>query len=381
MNKYNVVIIGAGPAGSFLAYKLGCQGISVLLLEKENFPRYKICAGGLAKKSYDIIFSENNDIKNIVEKKVRKGLYVRNNKFTFTDAKKDLIYLIYRSELDNFLVDMAVENKTVHFRDNISIQDIRKKDSTIVYKKNNSEYKVNYDILTGAWGSNKKLNRIVDLIPFESYAVSSSWEGPASPRYSNYSNDYVVCQIIKGYPGIAGYIFPKKDMITAGLFTSLNSTTNLKKMWKDFIDFWKLDKNIKPKYALIPIRDFKKPIARKNILLVGDAGGLADPFTGEGIFYALKSSEIASQEIQKYLENKEYDISFEYNKRINHSFSEIQIWGKRFEYLFQHFTNLSFWFGSECFIGNEIMNSFITGDLKYNEIFKIMKYPIKRIFC
>jgi flavin-dependent dehydrogenase len=57
MKKYNVVIIGAGPAGSFLAYKLGKHGYSVLILEKENFPRYKICSGGLSKKSYDILFS------------------------------------------------------------------------------------------------------------------------------------------------------------------------------------------------------------------------------------------------------------------------------------------------------------------------------------
>ncbi len=379
MNEYNIVIIGAGPAGSFLAYKLGCQGISVLLLEKENFPRYKICAGGLAKKSYDIVFSENKDIKKIVEKKVRKGLYVRNKKLTFTDAKKDLIYMIYRSELDNFLVKMAVD-KSVHFKDNITIKNINRNDNKIIYTDKNTEHKVNYDILVGAWGSNKKLNRFVDLIPFESYAVSSTWEGPAGPKYSKYSNEYAVCQIIKGYRGIAGYIFPKSEMITAGLFTSLNSTTNLKKMWKELMDFWKLDKNIKPRYALIPIRDFKKPIARNNILLVGDAAGLADPFTGEGIYYALKSSIIASNEIQKYLKNKEYDLSYEYNKNINLSFNEIQKWGKFYEFLFQHLTNLSFWFGSECFIGNEIINSFVTGEIKYNEILKIIKFSIDRIF-
>ena len=379
MDKYNVAIIGAGPAGSFLAYKLGCEGISVILLEKQKFPRYKICAGGLAKKSYDIIFSENKEIENITQKKVSKAIYVRNKKITITDAKKNLIYMIYRSDLDNFLIKMAVD-KNVEFKDNIIIKNINQKENSIIYKDKNLEKKIYYDILVGAWGCNKKLNRLVNIIPFESYAISSSWEGRAGPIYSKYSNENIICQIFKGYPGIVGYIFPKKDKITAGIFTSLNSTDKLKKMWKELIDFWDLDKNIKPRYALIPIRDFNKPIARENILLVGDAAGLADPFTGEGIYYALKSSIFASKNIQNYLKNKNYDLTYEYNKEINTGFSNIQTWAKFYEFFFQRFPNISFWFGSECFIGNEILNSFIIGEIKYNELSKIIKYSLKRIF-
>ena len=91
MDNYNVVIVGAGPSGSYLAYKLKNQDIDVLLLEKQKFPRYKSCAGGLSKKTYDVLFSENKNIENIVEKTVKKGLYVRNNKFTFVESEEDLI--------------------------------------------------------------------------------------------------------------------------------------------------------------------------------------------------------------------------------------------------------------------------------------------------
>jgi len=105
MIKYNVIIVGAGPAGSFLAYKLRNQGISVLNLEKETFPRYKICAGGLSKKTYDMLLSENINVESIIEKKVKKELFVRNEKYTFRESEEDLIYMIYRSEFDNFLRD------------------------------------------------------------------------------------------------------------------------------------------------------------------------------------------------------------------------------------------------------------------------------------
>lgn len=380
MIKYNVIIIGAGPAGSFLAYKLRNQGISVLILEKETFPRYKICAGGLSKKTYDILLSENINIDSIVEKKVKKGLFVRNKKYTFRESEEDLIYMIYRSEFDNFLLKIAVDNKSVQFRDNITIIAINQNENTITYNYKNKKQKVGYDILVGAWGSNKHLNKIVGLIPFERFAISSSWEGPAGPRYSKYSNECVVCQIMKGHPGIVGYIFPKSEMITAGLFTSLNPATNLKKMWNDFMDFWKLDKKIKPNFALIPIRNFSKPIARNNILLVGDAAGLADPFTGEGVYYAFISSRIASKHILNFFNSKNYDLALEYNKNIYSNLFDVQKWGMLYESIFQHVPNVSFWFGSECFIGNEILNSFITGEIKYNEISKIIKYTFNKIF-
>jgi flavin-dependent dehydrogenase len=320
------------------------------------------------------------EINKIVKNKVSKGLYVRNKKLTFTDAGKYIIYMIYRSELDNFLVNLATDNKSVEFKGSIKIKDIDKQKNKIIYIEKNKEYEANYDILVGAWGCNIRLNRLVSLIPFESYAVSSSWEGPIGQKFKKFSPDFVVCQVNKKYPGIAGYIFPKKGMITAGLFTSLDSTKKFKKMWKDFVDFWKLDKKIKPRYALIPIRDFNKKIAKKNIILVGDAAGLADPFTGEGIYYALKSSIIAAKEITNYFQIDNYNLAYEYDKEIDISFHDLQKWAKLYEFLFNKFTNLSFWFGSECFIGNETLNLFIAGDIKYNELSKIIKYSLYRFF-
>ena len=381
MNKYNVIIIGAGPAGSYLAYKLKNQGVNILLLEKDIFPRYKTCAGGLSKKAYDILFSENENVKSIVEKTIRRGLYVRNNRFTFTEPEEAIIYMTYRSKLDDFLMKMAVDDKTVFFKDNVSIQKINQKDNTITYVEKNNKHKLSYDILVGAWGFNIGLNKQIDLYPFERFDVSSSWEGPIGPKFDEYFDEYALCQIMNKYPGFVGYIFPKSEKITAGLFTSLYPAPRARKnIWKDFQNFWKLDNSIKPRYSLIPIRDYNKPIARNNILLVGDAAGLADPFTGEGMYYAFINGQIASKQILNYFSSKNYDLAFEYNRNISSKLFDVHKWAKLYESLFHHFPNLSFWFGSENFIGNEIVNSFIIGEIKYNEIFKILKYPFKRIF-
>lgn len=377
MTKYNVIIIGAGPAGSYLAYKLKNQGISILLLEKQKFPRYKACAGGLSKKAYDIFCSEDKDIEKIVEKVVKKALYVRNNKFTFVESKKELIFMTYRSELDNFLMKMAVDNKTVFYKENVDIKKINQKNNTITYFENNKKKHVEYDILVGAWGANIRLNRLVDITPFKSFSLSSSWEGPPGPKFNKYYEEYFLTQIMKKYPGIVAYIFPKSKKITAGLFTSKNPNSKiLKNMWKDFVKFWNLDDKIKPSYAWIPVRDFKNPIAKKNILLVGDAAGLTDPFTGEGIHYAFINGEIASKQILNFFRSKNYDLAFEYNKNVNLELYDVLRWAKVYAYIFNHMPNFLFWFGSETDLGNNIILSLITGEIKYNEISKILKYSL-----
>lgn len=379
MIKYNVIIVGAGPAGSYLAYKLKNKGLDVLLLEKQLFPRYKACAGGLSKKAYDILFTENKNIKTIVEKTVKKELYVRNNKFIFTDPGKELIYMTYRSKLDNFLVKMAVDDKTVFFKNNISIKKINRKDNTISFLEKNKENKVGYDVLVGAWGANVRFNKLVDLYPFERFNLSSSWEGPMGPKYKKYFDEYYLCQIMKKYPGFVAYIFPKSELITAGLFTSKNPfPTVWKNMWNDFIDFWELDKTIKPHYAVIPVRDFKKPVARDNVLLVGDAAGLVDPFTGEGLYYAFTSGTIAAKNVTNFFKNNNYNLADKYNKNIDSQLLDVLKWARMYETFFHYFPNLSFWFGSECSVGNEIVSSFITGEIKYNEVKKIIKSIGKR---
>jgi geranylgeranyl reductase family protein len=379
MTKHDVIIIGAGPAGSYLAYKLRNLGINTLILEKNIFPRYKTCGGGLSRKAYDILYSDNKEIENIVEKKIKKGLYIRGNKVTIRESDEDLIYMTYRSNLDNYLVKMAVDNKTVFLKENVTIKKINQREKSIVFKENKKEQTVHYNVLIGAWGNNVKLNRQVDLYPFKRFAISSSWEGSPGPRFSKYFNEYAVCQIMKKYPGVVGYIFPKSKKITAGLFTSLYPVSfNLKNAWNEFAEFWKLDTNIHPRYAVIPVRDFNKPIAQENILLIGDAAGLADSFTGEGLYQSFISSMIASKNIKNYLENDKYELAKNYTQEINKQLLDMEKWAVIYEFLFHHFPNFSFWLGSESFLGYEILKSFLTGNIRYNEIRKILNHFIKK---
>lgn len=381
MEKYDVLIIGAGPAGSFLAHKLKNKDIKVLILEKKKFPRYKTCAGGLSKKAYDILSSEFNNINSIVEKTVKNGMYVRDNKYTLVNTGKELIYMTYRSVLDNFLIKAAVDNKTIFFKDNINIKKINLTNDTVTFLEGKKEIIVSYDMLIGAWGNNIHLNKLVNLYPFDYFNLSSSWEGPVGSKFKDFEEKYSLNQIMKKYPSFVCYIFPKKELITAGIFTSKYPFPHVwKDLWLDFLNFWNLDNKIKPNYSVIPIRNFNKPISRDNIILLGDAAGLADPFTGEGIYYALISAMIASKNIEKYFKLKKFKLDENFERDINLKLFNVLRWAGYFRYVFNKSPNFSFWFGSETPWGNYVVKSLITGEIKYNEIQKILKYPFRRIF-
>ncbi|MHB1347986.1 MAG: FAD-dependent monooxygenase [Candidatus Humimicrobiaceae bacterium] len=348
---FDVIISGAGPSGSLLGYLLSEKNISTLVLEKEFFPRYKVCAGGIQWKALELF---PYDINEIIEKKIFGVYFARRLKDIFYKKySKPLIFTFDRPKLDDFMAKKAADaGCNINFAE--KIKDFRiEKDGVKVFTDKNIYFS---KILVGADGAgsivSKKLSTDESLQKIIGYEI----ERPI-PAQNNYQiNDE---SIILDFGGIKkGYIwiFPKKQVFSIGGGGPVNDALNIKKYLSWFLrnypdalksfsnsqkhglpdkkinlkaagennpvntsfepvenDF-RLHANNKLRAHFIPVRSEKTFLCDYRVLTIGDAAGLGDGFTGEGIYNALSSSVIAFQSINNALLDFNFSFSDYYEK-------------------------------------------------------------------
>lgn len=281
MREYDVIIVGCGPAGIASAKLLKQAKISFCIIEKNKFPREKLCGGGLTHKTATLLnkFGLNlNGIKTffcdsamLVNKKVNRILKLGND-----------IIMVDRLEFDynNFKqlndIDIFEEENIKEIDDNILITDKRK-------------YKFKYIIF--ADGVNGYSRKLIDNREF-----GFCLEYNTNQIFNKAILDFSV--IDYGY----GWIFPKKDFITIGVGKFNSKKINYLKALNLFAN--KYNVNLEDKSKIrgynIPVYNkniFKKSVILNKYILVGDAASLVDPVSGEGIYYALVSGMMAAESI------------------------------------------------------------------------------------
>ena len=296
--SYNVIIVGAGPAGAILAYELAGRGFAVLLLEKGQLPRYKTCAGGVTIKAAELL---PFDIAPVVEG-VINGLRVSYKLGEQSTRLYDrpLVYMVMREEFDFLLVEKA-RNAGATVLDEQKVVQIKSQPGNVeVFTPNHT---FTGDIIVGADGANSMvarglgLMRGVDLnlgLEGEVYVdekVLSRWDGLIGVDFGN---------VPPGY----GWVFPKGNHLSVGVLGPLHSARRLRSHYNRFLESQNLGdyKVITFRTALLPVRKKAMPVTAGRALLVGDAAGLTDALTGEGIYYAIRSAQIAAPIVTGFLQ-------------------------------------------------------------------------------
>ncbi len=316
-----VIIIGAGPAGSCLGYNLAREGIDVLILEKESWPRYKACGGAISAKTSKLLFSKGLDLpEDIIENKI-------NNFFFRFDYQKEIsfkyegeaIKLVNRKKFDNFLLKKAKEAGAV-FKDRQKVVDIKIGEKGVTVKTENKEYKS--QIIAGADGANSRVLQTLNLAPDGLYNNKGiAIEAELVNNINNFDQKKVLIDfgfIAKGY----GWVFPKKKQISIGVGSLDNKPIDIKKIFYSYLKELNVDynkNNLFYKAHPIPfIGDNSKKIkvGGNRYVLLGDAAYLAESLIGEGIFNACFSAEIASDVIVEKIKKNKFDLS-NYNHKIN----------------------------------------------------------------
>ncbi len=310
---YDVIIVGGGPAGSSAAYILAKEKLKVLIIDKEKFPRYKTCGGGIVFKANNFIpinlydISENTCYKAII--------YDFKTKLKFTTVRENpLVFMTMRETFDNALINSAIENGAA-FIDQCELLDIQKKGNSIEINTNkgnfNSKFCIAADGISSIvakmmkWKDSRKIIPALEYELFVNDDLLKKFSGSA--RF-----DFGIIQ--QGY----AWVFPKKDHLSVGLLYMGSKKINLNNYLKTYLDKLKLNNYIKfERHGYrIPIRPRENIFAKDNVLLIGDSAGLTDPITAEGISYAIKSGQLAANSIIESKLNPE-EICSLYNGKIN----------------------------------------------------------------
>ncbi len=310
--RFDVVIIGAGPAGSAAAYFLARAGAKVLLLDKSTFPRDKTCGDGLVPRALPIL-SEMGVLDLIdargwkldhLEVSAPSGHSVHFDIPPLPHAPNHAI-VIPRLELDNLLLQRAIESGA-DFRGGVHVRGLQVDPAGITISAD-EDYRASLAIV--ATGANTALLTSLGLNPPKPNIVAARayFESIESlPSHFQFRFDGVV---LPGY----GWIFPlsaSSANIGAGFIRTGKHEhyQSAQTAFNGFIQSPALKAILGNARQIgilksFPIRtDFASaPTFAERVLLVGEAAGLVNPLTGDGIDFALESGKIAAEHILKML--------------------------------------------------------------------------------
>jgi len=299
MDKYDVVVVGAGPGGSLLSYYLGTAGLKVLLIDRQPLPRYKACGGGITRRAATLI---PFNLDSVVEDNPYRISVFWQGEFLYSHISTDpIISMVMRDKFDYFLTTQAI-SAGVNVLDGTNVTGVKPEKAGVIVATSGGNF--NAGLVVGADGVNSRVARALGLHIVTRYNIALAAEiYPDDPeRMSRHKHEvsFDLNVIPEGY----GWIFPKRDHLSVGVFSSVRLAKNIRKYFEEYLRIKKIRDEYRVKNTgirMIPIRPNANDVfGNMNGCVVGDAAGFADPITGEGIYYALRGAQLGAEMIIRY---------------------------------------------------------------------------------
>jgi geranylgeranyl reductase family protein len=291
---YDAVIVGAGPAGSYLGYQLARNGFAVAILDKERFPRDKVCGGGITEKTIQLM---DFDISPVIQQKVA-GAYLtyRNVKTMVKDLGGYGGVTVLRSDFDNLILEKArAHGANVH--EGCAFVSSETRDGAIEVSTSRGALRCRY--LIGADGVYSRVRNSVFGKGAVKYVPAVEALVYVPPDIIERYRERVVFDfggMRHGY----GWIFPKRDHLNVGVFSVFRNRALKAELFRFISRYRLLQTATRTKVFghAIPLKNVTGTYQRGNVWLVGDAAGVAESFYGEGIYFALRSATIAAEALR-----------------------------------------------------------------------------------
>jgi geranylgeranyl reductase family protein len=288
---WDVAVIGAGPAGATAARVAAAAGRRVILVERFELPRYKVCGGGLIGRSLAAVPSG-----------VRLPVRARATALTFAlhgrlertrRAPGPVIDLVHRAEFDAVLVDAAVAAGAV-VRDGAVVTGLAEEDDLVRVSVRGSGA-VRARAVVGADGTAGRCAGYVG-VRYDQVDLGLELEIPTPPDQRAAWEGRVLIDWGR-IPGSYGWVFPKGDQLSVGVIAAKGTGEQARGYLDDFLSRLRLS-DVEPTMSsghLTRCRTDDAPLYHGRVLVAGDAAGLLDPWSREGISFALRSGEMAGR--------------------------------------------------------------------------------------
>lgn len=332
----DVIVVGGGPAGSSAAYMLARQGINVLVLEKQRMPRYKTCGGGVnVRAAHHIPFS----IEPVVERVIHKYRFTYRGEKPFEKASVEpLTYMTQRMRLDQFLLEQARERGT-RVIEEVSVRKIYEKDASMVVEDSAGKI-YRSQLLIGADGANSIVSRNLQLNEGIQREIALESEIVLPRETMSQWNDMLAIDLFSIWCGY-GWIFPKQDHISIGVGGPQKLFKQIKAYNTTYLGQNEVSEYPRQHFSghTLPVRKGFSPLTRGRALLIGDAAGLLEPFTGEGIGYAVRSGQLAAIAVEAFLKHEAPDLAL-YTSLLDKELTPELLAARRFVRVFNRFPAL-----------------------------------------
>jgi geranylgeranyl reductase family protein len=295
--SHDVIVVGAGPAGATLAYELAKRGIGVLVLEKEKLPRYKCCAGGVTSKAAKLL---DFDISEVTEDIIYEVSFTFNMGSPYLGQYgQPLIYTVMRDVFDYFLVKKAQQLGAV-LMDGQKVTQIQVSADWVEISTADNIFRSR--LVVGADGAYSVVARELGMGRSIQHVagIESEIVVPEGEMVKWKSRVHIDLGCI---PGGYAWVFPKRNHLSVGVGCLASKARYLSRRHQKFLNSLDIGSYTIARSSshLIPTCTKGKLVWQDKAVLLGDAAGLADPLTGEGIYNAILSAQLAAPVIENSL--------------------------------------------------------------------------------
>jgi len=300
--EFDVVVVGCGPAGNAAAYRLASAGVRVLLLDREGLPRHKVCGGGLSAKA---LREAPFPLDPVLERRITAAFVAYAGGEPVRCERSGIGAMTRRDALDAFMTQRAVAAGAA-LREREEFESFDPSGGSVRIRTSRGE--VTARVLVGADGAYSRVRK--QLYPHGKVQLIPAIEALLWPAAGVLDLVGDTCIFDLGViPAGYGWVFPKADHLNIGLYRFFKRSDNvdMRSLLDGFIERYRIlrgHRRIAVKAFLIPVRPPARRLAAYGVVLVGDAAGVGDPLYGEGIYFAIRSGNLAADAIAAALNGR-----------------------------------------------------------------------------